>query len=1357
MRLLPNCPRTPYLGAPVLAGAILIASAVSAQQPAADAEWPSFMARHDLAWDRLPTRWGEAAFVGNGRLGATIDYQEGALGWTINRTDFVQDQSRYPVGRVLLKTAGAVTGGTARLALWDAEASGTVVTDRGEVRWRSFVSSTPSAIVVVLDGRGGERAPDLGWAPAEARPPRKVARKEAFAPEDLHPPAGVTTNAGGISSVQTFLNGGAHAESIRRGATTSTTNGVTRVFYVSIDHAATGPAALAEARATTDSAAARGLAALTSAHRAWWHAYYPASFVSFPDPRLESYYWINVYKLGASMREDGPILDLAGPWYRDTPWPAIWWNLNTQLTYSPLFRANRFGLAESLFRHLDRNRQALVNNVPERLRGEAAAIGRSSGPDLVRRVDLATATSDAAHEAGNLPWVMFLYWQHYRSQMDDRALRERVYPLLRLAIGNYLAYVEKGADGRWHLPKTHSPELATVPDANYDLSLLRWGLETLIASAQRLGVNDPLLPRWRDVLTNLTPFPQDSTGLLVGRDRPWKESHRHYSHLLALYPLGLIRPDSQRALFETSLRTWESQPSAFRGYSFTGGAAMHAWLGHGDAALERLNKYLDAPRYMEPNTFYAEAGPVIETPYSALTSIQELFLQDWGGALRVFPAVPGAWKDAAFDRLRTDGAFLVSAVRKDGRTAWVRVESLAGSPCRLVVPGWAGFVIRARSGSVHVSVSAARPGELACEMAKGSWMVLAPDETSPLPPLEPVARPAAPRNPWPALPRDSAPAAARPTGPQDAPDMAWWRQSMQTRDQRVAWWREARFGMFIHWGVYSRLGGMWNGQRVPGYAEHIQRIRQIPAAVYRDSAVARFNPVRFDADAWMRTAKRAGMGYMIITAKHHDGFAMYDSRVSDYNIVKATPWKRDPMRELRDAARHHGVRFGFYYSHAFDWGDPEAPGNDWEYDNPGGDRNLHGGREWWVQSPQLLEKARRYVDRKAIPQVRELIARYDPDILWFDTPHKLPPEENLRVLRAAREAKPTLVINSRVVQPVPDGPPGSFGDYVNTADRPAELTHPAGDWEAIPTTNESYGWHRADSTHKPPEHFVRLLAKAAARGGNLLLNVGPMGDGRIDPRDTLILAGVGRWMATNGVSIRGTARIPLPVQAWGEATRQGNRVYLHVFDWPRDGRLRVAGLQSDVFRASLLARPDAPLAVRRVSPADVEIAVPAEAPDAWDSVIVLDCGVPIEVDSGLYVADAAPTRLHVFDGRLVGPGIVYSDGKRNNDVAIRWADTSSAVEWTVRVERRARYRVSLEYGSAARPDSAGRFEVTLGGQRLAGRVVPTEGGSTFAVRDVGEVVLQPGHHTIRVRRTDAGPGELMRLRRLVLAPTPARE
>src|SRR6266480_6717198 len=210
-------------------------------------DWAAFLGRQDLVWERLPSRWGESAFIGNGRLGATIDARDSALGWTINRTDVVHDQSRFPIGRVVLKTAGTLAGGggTARLALWDAEASGTVTTDRGDIRWRSFTATDPSVIVIVLEGRGGERAVALDWVPAEARPPRKVARKEAFAPEDLHPPPTVTRTAAELTSVQPFIGGDAHAESILRSPSPEGRGGQgVRTFYVSLGYGATGVEAL---------------------------------------------------------------------------------------------------------------------------------------------------------------------------------------------------------------------------------------------------------------------------------------------------------------------------------------------------------------------------------------------------------------------------------------------------------------------------------------------------------------------------------------------------------------------------------------------------------------------------------------------------------------------------------------------------------------------------------------------------------------------------------------------------------------------------------------------------------------------------------------------------------------------------------------------------------------------------------------------------------------------------------------------------------------------------------------------------------------------------------------------------------
>lgn len=575
----------------------------------------------------------------------------------------------------------------------------------------------------------------------------------------------------------------------------------------------------------------------------------------------------------------------------------------------------------------------------------------------------------------------------------------------------------------------------------------------------------------------------------------------------------------------------------------------------------------------------------------------------------------------------------------------------------------------------------------------------------------------------------------------DSPEMAWWRQSMETRDQRLEWWREARFGMFVHWGVYSGLGGTWQGQAIKGYAEHIQRILKIPIPVYREQVAGKFNPSEFNADEWIRAAKEAGMGYFIITAKHHDGFAMYDSMVSDYNIVKATPFKRDPMKELKAACQKYGLKLGFYYSHAFDWGEPNAPGNDWDYDNPGGDRGLHGGRNWWVSSPELLPKVRRYVDEKSIPQLLELIRNYEPDILWFDTPHKLPDSENLRILKAVRATSPRLVINGRLVR--------NCGDYASTADRPAEFAPHEGDWEGIPTTNESYGWNKNDNSHKPPAHFIQLLAKAAARGGNLLMNIGPMGDGKIDPKDLAILQGIGQWWKINGESIRGTARTPLAVQAWGESTRKGNTLYLHVFEWPHDGKLVLGGLKSQVKRAYLLSDAKrSTLSVERLDPLDVRIAVPTTAPDEADSVVAVESESEPAGDSvRLLLATVPQDTLRAFDGTRHGKTLRLGAGKTRDAYVGDWSKPDEFMAWPVRINQPTSFEVSSVYDAPA-GSVGGTYTVKLGKVSVPGTV--SQGENQTA--SLGRVRLEPDRFEIQVLPVEIKGAELMRLRSVVLKP-----
>lgn len=576
----------------------------------------------------------------------------------------------------------------------------------------------------------------------------------------------------------------------------------------------------------------------------------------------------------------------------------------------------------------------------------------------------------------------------------------------------------------------------------------------------------------------------------------------------------------------------------------------------------------------------------------------------------------------------------------------------------------------------------------------------------------------------------------------------WWTASMRNHDKRIGWWREARFGCFMHWGVYSGPGGVWKGKQVHGYAEHLMRIEKIPLQEYKKDVVEKFDPVYFDADRWVRRIKKAGMRYLIITAKHHDGFAMYNSDVSDYNVVKATPWHHDPMKDLAAACKKYGIHFGFYYSQAFDWQDPNAPGNDWDYQNPGGDRHLFGGRHWYDLHPAMLSRIEKYVNGKAIPQIKELIRKYHPDILWFDTPSKLPFSENLRILEEIRKVDTNVVIDGRLA----NWGGMHFGDYQSTSDRPKEFYPVKGDWEAIPTTNESYGYSKMDTLHKPASFFIRLLAKAASRGGNMLMNIGPMGNGRIDPRDTLILHGIGQWMQVNDSAIYGTTATPLPLQPWGVSTRKGSVLYLHVFRWPKDRRLTVGGLESTVSEAWLLSdRSRKRLGVKRANDRDVVIRVPLKAPDTTNTVIVLQIKGPVRTDSVRLLSTAIANRLLAFDGELHGKGFRYGDGKATKYYVYQWHRPEQWISWKFRLNTPANFQLYIKYQTDGE-DEGSSYRIDAGKDNMERKVQVPEQGSRIYTDDLGTVRLEKGTQQISIRPQSIKGDELMKLYEIDLVP-----
>jgi alpha-L-fucosidase 2 len=647
-----------------------------------DVDWPAYMSRNDLVWSKPPAAWESGAFMGNGLLGANVfATADGAnLLWRIGRTDVVAGDSRLPIGDLVLKTAGTLKGASLRLDLWNAEMRGTITTDKGEIQVRSFTHTQDLVQVIELKPSEGEKNVSWEWLPGEALNPRYRHNRLPIPPEEINPSPNIALAYDGRVDLaaQPLKIGGGYAT----GWVTNRARDGALVTYVTVGSSTKDlQLAKTEVLGTLAAAEKAGIARLTASHRRWWNDFYPKSFLSIPDSRLESFYWIQLYKMASGTRADRPILDLMGPWFRNTPWPRIWWNLNIQLTYWPQLVSNHLDLGESLTRGLDRNKAALAKNAAP-FSADSYGIGRSTSYDMLK---------EAVPEIGNLPWTLHNYYLQYRYSMDEPMLRDRLFPLLKGSVNYYLNLLKEGPDGYLHITLGLSPEYPAQPtpnpDTNFDLSLLRWGVQTLLETCERFDIKDRQIPVWKRTLEKLVPYPVDENGYKVSASMPFAVSHRHYSHLMMVYPLYLVNLDQpeNKDLVVKSLNHWMGLEQALRGYSFTGASSISSIMGRGDDALKYLNMFFEHGRFgILSNTMYTESGPVIETPLSAARSVHDMLLSSWGDKIRLFPALPAAWRDVTIHKMRTEGAFLVSAVRKDGATRFLQIESLAGAPCVFV-------------------------------------------------------------------------------------------------------------------------------------------------------------------------------------------------------------------------------------------------------------------------------------------------------------------------------------------------------------------------------------------------------------------------------------------------------------------------------------------------------------------------------------------------------------------------------------------------------------------------------------------------------------------------------------------------
>ena len=553
------------------------------------------------------------------------------------------------------------------------------------------------------------------------------------------------------------------------------------------------------------------------------------------------------------------------------------------------------------------------------------------------------------------------------------------------------------------------------------------------------------------------------------------------------------------------------------------------------------------------------------------------------------------------------------------------------------------------------------------------------------------------------------------------------------------WYQEAKFAMFIHWGLYSKAGGVWEGENYFGISEWLMHRAQIPVEDYETLARV-FNPTKFDADAIAQLAVDAGMKYIVITSKHHDGFAMFHSKASKYNVVDATPFKRDPMKELADACKRHGLKLGFYYSQSQDWHEKDAHGNTWEFD----------------ESERDFQK---YLHGKAIPQIKEILTNYgEIGIIWFDTPVGITKEQAKELKALVKELQPNCLVNSRIGQ--------GLGDFTTLGDNQIP-DHPLGGlWESIDTHNNSWAYSNLDINWKTDTEIIDRFIRVICKGGNYMFNIGPMGDGSVPAESQTILPEVGKWIRRNEEAIYDSIPVDMGNQVWLEATRKPGKTYLFIREWPSDGRIWLPGLKGDVDGASFLINSQ-PIALVEQGE-DRYLQVPTLSPDPKATVIVLEHQDPITFNAGQWIVPGMDNVLlpHNADKK----GVNYSDRVRwmeifgdwqHYPILHEWEGKGSSAEWDFYTPAPGQYLVDIEYSCDMDSDLK---EGLIGIDGKMQVFVPVYTGDTwgqkverpmprYMARRIGLITIaEKGNHTLRIQLDDDDTGGWIRLNKIRLTP-----
>lgn len=692
------------------------------------------LSSYDLTWDRLTPDplyapgvkhnhkhrndgYYDGAIMGNGLLGTNFyKLEDNAYRLNVGRSDITEVRDgefslyragRLPIGYFVLRTVGDVKKEQMRLHIGTAITTGRFTTDAGAIHFKTYVHATKDLIVFETKTFGKENNYFWDFSPQKAISPRilyfsgKANGGKAMVDPDY-------LRSDGLANPEPWRESVKDINLLIQPLTADTTFTKINSYYVvgwrEVSHLGKRRVIATvsqgedlektKSKIVNDIISAFSTLGLEKRHKSWWHKFYSRTAqMSFPDKEIQRFYWRQCYKFASTARPGKPIVDLQGVWpVCDTPWPAIWMNLNIQLTYSWQTKLGMGEYVQPLLDALWNNRDNLIRNVTDNPGQEdwteCMAIPRTCSYDMLSRLDPELASRNQ-YEAGNLIWTLFYCYQLCDTYGDDVQMREKVFPLLKGAVNLFFRLRTVNSDGSYSLPPTASPEylegkVEIGTNSNYDLANLRWGLQTLIDLDNRYGLGDSMLPEWQDFLKHLVPFRySNDTGFKVSDKHEFLlTNHRHYSHLFMIFPYHLLDWEDfeNYTKMSLSMERWNGN----EGYSYTGKASMlcsRADPGDGDKALGLIKSFLT--KYIRKNTLYNESGPCMETPMSAMCSLEDMYLQDWGSIIRIFRGCPDSWKECSFKNMRAAGAFIISAVRKNGETVYVHIKSPKGGLCRI--------------------------------------------------------------------------------------------------------------------------------------------------------------------------------------------------------------------------------------------------------------------------------------------------------------------------------------------------------------------------------------------------------------------------------------------------------------------------------------------------------------------------------------------------------------------------------------------------------------------------------------------------------------------------------------------------